>query len=96
MCLLQLPCVSVHRPDCILYILAAGFQPVQGPLDLLGQVAEFLEIGKKDFHLGALLRERRPPLGDHACDYEKAEGCGSKVDMLGEMRATLGRDSRQE
>jgi hypothetical protein len=81
LCLLQLPGVAVHRPDGVLDILAAGLQAVQGALYLLGEVAEFLEVGEEDLDLGALLGEGRSPLGDH---YEKGEGCamdGAESDM---------------
>jgi hypothetical protein len=65
-------------------------------LYLLGQAAEFLEVGEEDLDLGAFLRERRATLGDHGSDYENVNGCGAKVDILRQMAVTWRRDNGQE
>lgn len=56
---------AVYWSYGILDRLPAGFQPVQGSLDLSGKTFEFLEIGIKHFHLGALLGEGCLTWADH-------------------------------
>lgn len=55
---LELLRVAVDRPDGFLHRLAAGLQPVQRALDLLGQALHLLHVGEEHLHLGTLLRER--------------------------------------